>query len=67
MVPGLEVSEYEELLMLVHEVVPALAALEGPAHLVMDHLPVPVGQHVSGEPGQRMHPTELHRVSCTVC
>ena len=52
MVPGLEVSEYEELLMLVHEVVPALAALEGSAHLVVDHLSVPVGQHVAGEPEQ---------------
>ena len=52
MVASLEVSEYEELLMLVHEVVPALAALEGSAHLVVDHLSVPVGQHVAGEPEQ---------------
>lgn len=54
MVASLKMAEYEELLMFVHEVVPALAALEGSAHLVVDHLPVPVGQHVAGEPGAKL-------------
>ena len=41
--------------MLVGELLALPAALEGPAHLVADHLVVPVGQHVPGEPGGELH------------
>ena len=50
MVSILKVSDDEELFMFVHEVVPRLPPLECAALAVLNHLLVPVGQHVPGEP-----------------
>ena len=55
MVSIVKVADDEELLVFVHEVVPRLAALEGAALTVLDHLLVPVGQHVPGEPRAQLH------------
>ena len=55
MISIVKVSDDEELLMFVDEVVPRLAPLECAALLVVDHLLVPVGQHVPGEPGAQLH------------
>ena len=50
-----ELSDDEEVVVLVGDLLSLPAALEGPAHLVADHLVVPVGQHVPGEPGGELH------------
>ena len=63
-----ELSDDEEVIVLVGDLLPLPAALEGPAHLVADHLVVPghqweppcvpgspVGQHVPGEPAGQLH------------
>ena len=55
MVSIVKVADDEELLVFVHEVVPRLAALEGAALTVLDHLLVPVGQHVPGESRAQLH------------
>ena len=53
MVAGVEVSDDEELLVLVHQVLPRPPSLERSALGVLYHLLVPVGQHVAGEPVDR--------------
>ena len=55
MISTSELSDDEEVIVLVGELLALPAALEAPAHLVADHLVVPVGQHVPGEPGGQLH------------
>ena len=52
MISVLKVSDNKELFMFINQILSPFPSLECPSLLVLDHLFVPVGQHVPAEPAQ---------------